>query len=439
MYLESCEIQTLEDAKNTVNAAKPFKIFYDLELKQMQNLGFALPSYSTCYKELRKLGFATQHSTKKERKNASAIRKELEKQKLNLESDLVQKIEKMDKSQQEYSKQKVILEKKYNLKFGEVVEIDACEHNFKLKNYKEKLTIFHAIDVRTGKLLAFWVEKKETNIGYQKLLEILFKKYGKPAEIRADRRRTFWSGSNSKTSFQEFLESHGILLSLSSSPTFKPHVERSFRTVQKLFPSLLPQIGVVDLKTFEDRIDQIIDFYNTKYQKSETGIESVFQKLNDNDWEINLNLNRTLNLGVARFNNQTLIPVDANNQRVYFTLKQNSQFVQASDGNQYFIIDGIKYKSRPIRSEELSEIEGYAIRNKLPIEVTIVKKLMGLYGIQSSFYKFITKIAQKLKSNLEKTGNYNLANFINLFIEEINNLRQESALDFEIIYSHQQL
>ncbi|WLP85202.1 hypothetical protein [Mycoplasma seminis] len=77
-----------------------------------------------------------------------------------------------------------------NLLFGEVIEIDAqCEPY--LINH-EPIYLYHAIDAATGILLAVWYEKQETTLGYQRLLEIVFKNYGYPKFIYTDKRRTFW-------------------------------------------------------------------------------------------------------------------------------------------------------------------------------------------------------------------------------------------------------
>ncbi|UWV82556.1 hypothetical protein [Mycoplasmopsis cynos] len=54
-------------------------------------------------------------------------------------------------------KQRQVLNLKKNLKFGEIVEIDAQLETY-LKNDKP-LYLYHTIDVATGTLLAVWFEE----------------------------------------------------------------------------------------------------------------------------------------------------------------------------------------------------------------------------------------------------------------------------------------
>lgn len=60
--------------------------------------------------------------------------------------------------------------KNQNYKFGEIIEVDACQDIFFKTN--EKIHIYHAIDAKSGALVALWAEKEKTNKGYQKLFEL---------------------------------------------------------------------------------------------------------------------------------------------------------------------------------------------------------------------------------------------------------------------------
>lgn len=100
---------------------------------------------------------------------------------------------------------------------------------------KEKVALYHAIDVKSGALLGLWYEKEETTQGYQKLLEIVFEKYGLPERIISDKRRTMWGSDSTETAFKHALKERGIELFSSSNPKAKPNVERSNSTAQRTF------------------------------------------------------------------------------------------------------------------------------------------------------------------------------------------------------------
>lgn len=162
--------------------------------------------------------------------------------------------------------------------FGEIVELDACQHRWINNN---KYFIYHAVDAQTGMILAIHVEKEETTIGYYKLLDKMLSKYGIPSIIKTDRRKTFWGNESTQTLMQESLNALDIELLCDSSPTFKPNVERSFYTAQYFYPKLayLKKINTIEL--FSKNIDKFGEEYNVKFNKKP--IEKIYFKKVDQE------------------------------------------------------------------------------------------------------------------------------------------------------------
>lgn len=113
---------------------------------------------------------------------------------------------------------------------------------------KEKVALYHAIDVKSGALLGLWYEKEETTQGYQKLLEIVFEKYGLPERIISDKRRTMWGSDSTETAFKHALKEKGIELFSSSNPKAKPNVERSNSTAQRNVPYFFNKENIKTIK-----------------------------------------------------------------------------------------------------------------------------------------------------------------------------------------------
>ncbi|WP_426461398.1 hypothetical protein [Mycoplasma hafezii] len=143
-------------------------------------------------KLLRKNGFANSFSHKKTKRYAKKLLQnklkqevsKLTKTEINRLTKIIEHINQTD----EKIEKRQYLNIKENRKFGEFIELDACIEVFW---NNETVSLFHAVDSATGKLLAIHCEKTETAIGYQRLLDKVFKKYGFPQNISTDRRRNF--------------------------------------------------------------------------------------------------------------------------------------------------------------------------------------------------------------------------------------------------------
>ncbi|MDE6289488.1 MAG: hypothetical protein K2L64_01850, partial [Ureaplasma sp.] len=153
-------------------------------------------------------------------------------------------------------------------KWGEVVEIDACQHRW---FGNELIHVYLAVDKSTGYILAYHIEKQETTAGYIALLTKLFKIWGIPKEIRTDKRTTFWKCRNdgtSNTPLAKALQSVGCVLLSDSNPNFKAIVENTFGILQTFLPAEASLSKILTLEEYIPLFENEIEKYNeTKLQK----------------------------------------------------------------------------------------------------------------------------------------------------------------------------
>ncbi|WP_129620239.1 hypothetical protein [Mycoplasmopsis gallinacea] len=349
--------------KATINTA-PFWLYYYEKVKQSFNI-----SYSQAFRRVKKQGFINIQMTRKGKRESRKIRRLLE-QEIGEKTSLFTRIGSLEIDEREKKRKSVYQAKNIHLKFGENVELDACQEIF---FGDKKVFIYHAIDSATGKLLELQCEEQETNVGYQKLIDKLFKKYGFPSNITTDRRRTFWGSEKTYTMFEEALIDRGITLFVSSNPKDKPNVERSFASAQNYYPYLFKNKGIDSIEKLNKRSEEIIDEYNRHFQKTEGNKESKFIK-NDpssNIYDFSLRIRRRVNNGVVMYKNKMLAPYDEHNKRLMFFSQSGKDINLCLDVNQnlYFEINNKKYIAKVVEESELNETEIYALAKGLDISI----------------------------------------------------------------------
>ncbi|MHA3845855.1 transposase family protein [Mycoplasma sp. VS276A1] len=350
-------------------------------------------SYAHLVERFNKLGFKTIHTTKRGRKIQREAKKSVDKKVYLLLNNIESQIQKNRISRQ-------VLHLSKNLKFGEIVEIDA---QFEPYINGEKVYLYHAIDVATGMLLAVWFENEETNLGYQRLLEILFKNYGFPKFIYTDKRRTFWGSDNTETAFEKNLNAKGIRIISSSNPKHKPHVERSFRTALDKYPTYIYKNGLQTLSDLKEHSEGFKNYYNQRLKRI-LNKESLFnlEGTKRENWRVDIEVNRKILNGVVRYGGINYAAFDEEGKRIIFPLHSNVRLVHSSDGNIYFKYLDKKYYAKEPTGVYLTETELWALSKGLDISIPAVEKLELLYKRSKSFFDTIKKYIDKMNDLLSK-------------------------------------
>ena len=141
-------------------------------------------------------------------------------------------------------------------------------------------------------VLATIVEKKETSIGYLKLLRKLFSKWSNPRLIITDKRKSFWNGVDNSSQISLILKKLDIEIITSSDPTSKPNVERSFHNAQQLYPLICFKESINTFEKLQKNVDKLTKIYNFKYNKRSSQ-NSSFIAINNYEIERYLNLTIT--------------------------------------------------------------------------------------------------------------------------------------------------
>ena len=167
--------------------------------------------------------------------------------------------------------------------FGEELQMDASIH---LWFGTRKCALHTAIDDATGLIVGAWFDCQETRNGYYQITKQFLAKYGLPLLIKTDRRTVFeYKRKNEKdmaedamTQYQHVCQTLGIELQCSSSPQFKPRVERSYGTLQGRLPFELKEAGVTTIEEANAFLKKYIQKFNEQFAIRK-GIKSVWVKV----------------------------------------------------------------------------------------------------------------------------------------------------------------
>ena len=178
--------------------------------------------------------------------------------------------------------------------FGEEIQTDACIH---LWFGKTKTALHAAIDDSTGQVIAAYFDHQETLNGYYNIYYQILTKYGIPYLFKTDKRTVFEYNKkgttidedNTFTQFAYACKQLGTAIETSSTPEFKPRIERLFESFQL---RLIPELRLAKISTIEEAnnfLPQFLEKYNSKYALCIDNNKSVFEKQPDKQ-KINLTL-----------------------------------------------------------------------------------------------------------------------------------------------------
>ncbi|WP_426461415.1 hypothetical protein [Mycoplasma hafezii] len=384
-------------------------------------------------KLLRKNGFANSFSHKKTKRYAKKLLQKklkqevskLTKTEINRLTKIIEHINQTD----EKIEKRQYLNIKENRKFGEFIELDACIEVFW---NNETVSLFHAVDSATGKLLAIHCEKTETAIGYQRLLDKVFKKYGFPQNISTDRRRNFWINGETMTNFEKALNKRGIKLLTWSNPTFKPNVERSFLTAQMNYPLFFYENQINSIKSLNDNWEFIVDFYNNKFNKNNISKSNVFEKgkLFDDNPDFLIEIKRKITSGVFKMNGNYYAPFDKEGKRIYIRSSVEATLVTDINQKIWFLIKGQKFDARIPNGKQLSEQELWSLAKNLDINIPLVHVLSNEIKKTREFHKFLHKVKELLQKKRELPDEilFKIQSVLERFSSSLDNIENQIKL-----------
>ena len=293
--------------------------------------------------------------------------------------------------------------------FGEELQMDACEHLW----FGNSKTSLHAtIDDATNQVVGAYFDYAETLYGYYKVTEQFLTKYGIPYMIKTDRRTVFeYKKKNSPsdeddtcTQYSYACSQLGIAIETSSTPEFKPRIERLFQTLQARLPIELRLAGITTIDEANAFLPKFLKEFNKQFALCINNTKSVFDNQVDNE-TINLTLSvlsqRTIDSGHSiKYHNKLYKTIDKNGNNIFYAKGTKCMVIKTLNGELYASIDKDIYvlEEIPIRAEKspnFDDVEEYKpIKRKIPN--------MNHPWRKKSFENFVAKQSHRIEQEIEK-------------------------------------
>lgn len=292
--------------------------------------------------------------------------------------------------------------------FGEEIQIDACIH---LWFGKEKTVLHAAIDDATGTVVAAYFDTQETLNGYYNVLFQILTNYGIPYLFKADKRTVFEykkkgttsDEDNTFTQFAYACSQLGTSIKTSSTPEFKPRIERLFGTFQNRLNVAFRLANITTVEEANAFLPAFLEKYNSKFALCIDNTKSVFEKQPDIK-KINLTLavlaRRVVNSGHAIcFNKKYYRLINSIGTPIYFGKGTKCMVIKAFDGSLFATVEDSIFSL-----EEIPEVQAYSknfddIPLTKPTKVFIPKMIHPWK--RASFEAFAQKQNEKLEKELQ--------------------------------------
>lgn len=295
--------------------------------------------------------------------------------------------------------------------FGEEIQTDACIH---LWFGNLKTALHAAIDDSTGQVVAAYFDNQETLNGYYNIYYQILLNYGIPYLFKTDKRTVFEYNKKGTTSdedntFTQFAyacNQLGTSIETSSTPEFKPRIERLFESFQL---RLIPELRLANITTIEEAnafLPAFLDKYNSKFALCIDNTKSVFEK-QPSLQKINLTLavlsRRIIDTGHSIcFKRKHYKPVNSVGTPIYFGKGTKCLVIEAFDKKLYATVE-----DNIFALEEIPEVQALS-ENFDEILPTEPKKIyiprMTHPFKRESFEKFVSKQIEKNQKELEKVS-----------------------------------
>lgn len=295
--------------------------------------------------------------------------------------------------------------------FGEEVQIDASIH---LWFGNTKTALHAAIDDSTGQVLAAYFDKQETLNGYYNIYYQILTKYGIPYLFKADKRTVFEYNrkgttsdeDNTFTQFAYACSQLGTSIQTSSTPEFKPRIERLFGTLQTRLISELRLANITTIEEANNFLPVFLDKYNSKFALCIDNTKSVFEK-QPSTQKINLTLavlsRRIVDRGHAIcFKRKYYRLVNSVGTPIYFGQGTKCMVIEAFDKKLYATVEDSIFALEEIPKFQASSVNFDEVLPQEPKKIYIPRMIHPWK--RQSFEKFAEKQFAKIQKELEEVS-----------------------------------
>ena len=178
---------------------------------------------------------------------------------------------------------------------GMMLQVDGSPHDW-LEGRGPSLCLIGAIDDATGKVVGAMFVEAESTWGYFRLFSEVFKKYGLPQSVYADRHSIFWTdreptleeqlkNQRPSTEVGRGLQELGVTLIPAGSPQAKGRIERLWGTFQDRLVSELRRAGAKNPSQAQVVLERYLPEHNRKFSKPAAQSEPAWRKANSTQIE----------------------------------------------------------------------------------------------------------------------------------------------------------
>ena len=295
--------------------------------------------------------------------------------------------------------------------FGEEIQIDACIHKWFGTN---KTALHAAIDDSTGQVVAAYFDKQETLNGYYNIYYQILTKYGIPYLFKTDKRTVFEYNrkgttsdeDNTFTQFAYACKQLGTSIKTSSTPEFKPRIERLFESFQS---RLIPELRLANITSIEEAnafLPAFLDKYNSKFALCINNTKSVFENQPSIE-KINLTLSilsrRTIDTGHSIcFKNKYYRTVNSVGTPIYYGKGTKCMVIEAFDKSLFATIEDSIFSLEEIPEVQLKSENFDQILPNESKKIYIPRMIHPFK--RQSFESFIEKQNIKIQKELESVS-----------------------------------
>jgi transposase len=172
--------------------------------------------------------------------------------------------------------------------YGELVQIDGCEHHW-FEDRGRKCVLLVYVDDATGKLMALWMCESESSFSYFHATRAYLECHGKPVAFYSDKASVFRvnakrpKAGDGFTQFGRAMSDLNIDVICANTPAAKGRVERAHQTLQDRLVKELRLRRISTMQEANRYLPDFMDDYNRRFARAARNDHDAHRPLTERD------------------------------------------------------------------------------------------------------------------------------------------------------------
>ena len=172
--------------------------------------------------------------------------------------------------------------------YGELVQIDGCEHHW-FEDRRRKCVLLVYVDDATGKLMALWMCESESSFSYFHATRAYLERHGKPVAFYSDKAGVFRvnakrpKAGDGFTQFGRAMSDLNIDVICANTPAAKGRVERAHQTLQDRLVKELRLRRISTMQEANRYLPAFMDDYNRRFGRAPRNDHDAHRPLTERD------------------------------------------------------------------------------------------------------------------------------------------------------------